>query len=249
MSVIIAIVNHKGGTGKTTTTINLGKALTLRGKSVLLVDLDSQANLSYSLGIEAGENNIGEVLLKSINAQDIIITRESMHVMPANNDLYQYEEIFVKNNYGYNLLKDAVENLDYDFILIDCPPSQSQLNINALCAADKVLVPMMLDVLSLQGLNQILNTIQEVKQNHNPELEILGVLGVLVDERRQLTRDVLEYVQKNYPVPVFNNHVRANVKAAEAPSHGTSVLEYAPSSHAAMDYIAVANELLKIYEN
>jgi chromosome partitioning protein len=249
MSTIISIVNHKGGTGKTTTTINLGKALSLRGKSVLLIDLDSQANLSYSLGIGAEEKSIGDVLFRLNSPQDIIVRKEGMDVMPANNNLYQYEESIIKNEYGHYLLKDILSELDYDFILIDCPPSQSQLNINALCAANKVLVPMLLDVLSLQGLNQILKTIEEVKEKYNPELEILGVLGVLVDERRQLTRDILEHVQRNYPVTVFNNHVRANVKAAEAPSHGVSLVEYAPSSHAATDYMAVANELLKIYEN
>jgi chromosome partitioning protein len=247
--MIISIVNHKGGTGKTTTTINLGKALSLRKKTVLLIDLDSQANLSYSLGINVGEKNIGEILFKQCTLKESLIVREGMDVIPASNNLYQYEEAIIKNNYGYNLLKDALQNANYDFILIDCPPSQSQLNINALCASDKVLVPMLMDVLSLQGLNQILNTIKEVKEDLNPKLEILGVLGVLVDERRQLTRDILEHVQKNYPVAVFNNYVRANVKAAEAPSHGLSVLEYAPTSNSAIDYITIANELLKIMKN
>lgn len=121
----------------------------------MLIDLDSQANLSYSLGIEAGKENIGEVLFKSMDPQNIIVSKEGMDVMPSNNSLYQYEESIVKNEYGYNLLKDVVSNLDYDFILIDCPPSQSQLNINALCAANKVLVPMQLDVLSIQGANDM----------------------------------------------------------------------------------------------
>ncbi len=192
------------------------------------------------------KNNIGEILFKNCTVKDAIVKREGMDIIPGNNNLFQYEEAIIKNNHGYNLLKEALQNAEYDFVLIDCPPSQSHLNINALCASDKVLVPMLMDVLSLQGLNQILNTIQEVKENLNPILEILGVLGVLVDERRQLTRDILEYVQTNYPISVFNNYIRANVKAAEAPSHGISVLEYAPASRAATDYIALANELLKI---
>ena len=247
--MVISIVNHKGGTGKTTTTINLGRALSLRKKTVLLIDLDSQANLSYSLGINAQKKNIGEILFKQCTIKEALVKREGMDVIPANNDLYKYEEAIIINNYGYYLLRDAMQHMDYDFILIDCPPSQSQLNINALCASDKVLVPMLMDVLSLQGLNQILNTISEVKEGLNPKLEILGVLGVLVDERRQLTRDILEHLQKNYPVAVFNNYVRANVKAAEAPSHGLSVLEYAPTSNSATDYITVANELLLIMKN
>lgn len=247
--MIIAICNHKGGTGKTTTTINLGKALTLRKKSVLLIDLDSQANLSYSLGIRANDKNIGEILFKKLSVNQVIINKEGMDIIPAANNLYQYEESIIKNNYGYHLLKDAVQNLNYNYILIDCPPSQSTLNISAFCAADKVLVPMLMDVLSLQGLNQILNTVKEVKENLNSKLEILGVLGVLVDERRQLTREILEYIQSNYPVTVFNNYIHANVKAAEAPSHAVSLLEYAPSSRGAADYIALANELLKINKN
>lgn len=249
MGQIISIVNHKGGTGKTTTTVNLGKALATHNKRVLLVDLDSQANLSYCFGIQPHEKNTGEVLFKKIKLSDVIIKKEGMDIIPANNTLYQYEEAIIKNNYGYKLLKDVLENLNYDYILIDCPPSQSQLNINALCAADKVLVPMLMDVLSLQGLSQILNTIKEVKEELNPRLEVLGVLGVLVDERRQLTREIMEYVRSNYSIPVFNNYIRANVKAAEAPSHGVSLLEYAPKSRAAMDYMALANELIKHYSN
>lgn len=247
--MVIAVCNHKGGTGKTTTTINLGKALTLRNKSVLLIDLDPQANLSYSLGIGAEEKHIGEVLFKKVSVDNAIIRKEGMNVIPGTNSLYEYEEAIIKYDYGYYILNDITKNLNYDFILIDCPPSQSQLNINAFCAADKVLVPMLMDVLSLQGLNQILNTIKEVKENLNPKLEILGVLPVIVDERRHLTREIMEYVQSNYPVTVFNNYIRANVKVAEAPSHGISLLEYAPTSHGATDYINLASELLKIYNN
>jgi len=247
--MVIAICNHKGGTGKTTTTINLGKALTLNKKSVLLVDLDSQANLSYSLGILPDEKNIGEVIFKKIAANQAIVMKEGMAIIPSTEDLYKYEESIVKNNYGNQLLKEALQDLDYDFILIDCPPTQSVLNISAFCAADKVLVPMLMDVLSLQGLNQILKTVEEVKEKLNSKLEILGVLGVLVDERRQLTREILEHVQTNYPVTVFNNYIHANVKAAEAPSHGISLLEYAPTSRGAIEYISLANEILKIYHN
>jgi chromosome partitioning protein len=246
--LIIAICNHKGGTGKTTTTINLGKALVLRRKSVLLIDLDSQANLSYSLGLSQAKNDIGKVLFKKLPALDAIVNVEGMDILPATNKLHQYEEAIIKNSYGYHLIKDVVQDLNYDYILIDCPPAQSLLNINAFCAANKVLVPMLMDVLSLQGLNQIIHSVEDVKKNLNPKLEILGVLGVLVDDRRQLTRDVLEYIQSNYTIPVFNNYIRANVKAAEAPSFGKSVIEYAPDSNSAKDYISLCNELLKIVE-
>ena len=244
--MVIAICNHKGGTGKTITVINLGKALVTRKKSVLLIDLDPQANLSYSLGIPVSTNNTGELLFKKCTVKEAIVEREGMHIIPAASRLHLYEELIIKNNYGDNLLKDALQGLDYDFILIDCPPSQSALNQNAFCAADKVLVPMLMDVLSLQGLNRIIATVNDIRETKNPRLEILGVLGVLVDERRQLTKDILEYVQANYPVTVFNNYIRANVKAAESPSFGKSVIEYAPASNSAKDYIAACNELLNI---
>ena len=244
--MIISILNHKGGTGKTTTTINVGRALTMQNKSVLLIDLDSQANLTYSLGIEIANHNIGEVLFKSKSLRDVVVKREGMDVVPANFDLYQYEESIIKYNYGFELLKDALKHEKYDFILIDCPPSQSQLNINALCASDKVLVPILMDVLSLQGLNQILNTVDEVKRELNPALEVLGILGVLVDDRKQLTRDVLEHIQSHYSITVFNSLIRASVKAAEAPSHGLSILAYAPNSKSALDYISLSDEILML---
>lgn len=244
--MIISILNHKGGTGKTTSTINLGKALALQQKKVLLIDLDSQANLSYSLGIPTDQNTLGEILFKNQKLNKSIIKREGMDIVPGSNNLYQYEETIIRNNYGYFLLKEVLQNESYDYILIDCPPSQSQLNINALCASQKVLVPMRMDVLSLVGLNQILNTVQVVKENLNKDLEVLGVLGVLVDGRRQLTKEITEHVQSNYPVTVFTNYIRANVKAAEAPSHGISLIEYSPNSTSAVDYISAANELMEL---
>lgn len=244
--MIISVVNHKGGTGKTTTTINLGKALVLNKKSVLLIDMDAQANLSYSLGIESDNKSIGEVLFKQCSIKEAITEREKISIVSAGNKLFQYEEAIIKSNYGFFLLKDALKEVNYDFILIDCPPSQSHLNINALTASDKVLIPMLMDVLSLQGLNQILATVEMVRENLNPDLEVLGVLGVLVDERRQLTRDILEHVQTNYPVSVFNNYIRANVKAAEAPSFGKSVIEYSPDSNSARDYLSVCQEFLNV---
>lgn len=244
--MIISILNHKGGTGKTTTTINLGKSLVLQGKSVLLIDLDSQANLTFSLGIELASHNFGEVLFNKRRIQDILIKREGMDIVPSNFQLYQYEESIIKHNYGFDLVKNALKDIKYDFILIDCPPSHSQLNINALCASDKVIVPMLMDVLSLQGLNQIQNTVEEVRKELNPNLQILGLLGVLVDDRKQLTRDILEHIEEHYPVTVFNNFIRSTVKAAEAPSHGMSIIKYAPTSKSAIDYKSLTEEVLKL---
>jgi len=244
--MVLSILNHKGGTGKTTTTINLGKALAMQGKNILLIDIDTQANLTYSLGIVNVENTIGNVLFNQCSIEQVVLTREGMNIIPANRMLYQYEEAIIKHGYGYDLLKQSLRFQDYDFVLIDCPPSQSQLNINALNASDHVIIPTLLDVLSLQGIHQITNTVNEVRAHLNPSLEVLGVLGVIVDERLQLSKDVLNHIKDNFSLKVFDTYIRSNVKAAEAPSHGISILEYAPQSKCAIDYGQLAAEILQL---
>ena len=246
--MIISVVNKKGGTGKTTSSINIGKCLTLQNKKVLLIDLDAQGNLSYSLGINPEECLLGKALFEGEISEDKIFEREEMDIVPSNNDLVNYEFDFIQQKYSYTTVKDTLDSVseNYDFVIIDCPPSGGFLTINALIASDAVLIPMQLDVLSLQGLEQILQTIEEIKSDYNPSLYVLGVLGVLVDERRQLTYDVLEHITNNYGVNIFNNYIRQNVRAAEAPSHGVSVIEYSPNSNSAKDYLSVTNEMLQI---
>lgn len=249
--MIISIVNNKGGTGKTTSTINLGKGLALKGKKVLLVDLDPQGNLSYSLGISQQEECfLGEALLAGSVSKNQILSREGMDIIPSNNDLINYEFDFIKEGFPYDLLKTTLMTVNdqYDYILIDCPPSAGYLTINALIASDSVLIPMQMDVLSYQGLEQIINTIFEIKENYNNGLYVAGILGVLVDARRHLTYEILERVQNDFGVNVFNNYIRQNVRAAEAPSYGVSVIEYAPKSNSAKDYLSATEELLHIME-
>lgn len=249
--MILSIVNKKGGTGKTTTTINLGKGLALKGHRVLLVDLDPQGNLSYSLGVSPEEANLGEAMEKGFVATYHIESSDGMDVLGSNDDLTNYEFEFIKRNYPFEQLKETLATIssDYDYILIDCPPSGGYLTVNALIASDAVIIPMQMDVLSLQGLTQILSTVKSIKEDYNDKLHVLGVLGVLVDERRQLTFDILEHVRNDFGVNIFNNYIRQNVRAAEAPSHGVSVIEYAPNCNSARDYLSVTDELLAILKN
>lgn len=245
--MVIAIVNQKGGTGKTTTTVNVGSALATKGYRVLLIDLDPQGNLSYSLGINEFEFATDNVLKHEVELKESIIKREDMDVLPTNTKLAKLELAEIDMSHTAFLLKEILEGVkgSYDFVLIDCPPSLSWLTINGLTAASKVLIPIQLDVFSIQGLGQIIKTIEEIKQEYNESLSIAGVLAVMVDNRKKLAKEVLEHVQSNFDVHVFKNQIRTNVKAAEAPSFGTSVLQYAPKSNSAMDYLAVADEILE----
>lgn len=247
--MIVSVLNHKGGTGKTTTVINLGRALVLLNKKVLLIDLDAQANLTYSLGITSPSFTIGDVIFNQCTLKQALVHKEGMDILPSDANLYQYEESIIKNTYGFDLLKAVLKLHNYDFILIDCPPSQSNLNINALNASNKVVVPVLLDVLSLQGLHQILRTVKDVQEHLNPRLAIAGILGVLVDERIQLSKEVMTHLKSDFTLNVFDTYIRANVKAAEAPSHGSSVIAYAPQSKSAKDYMKFAGEFLKLMDN
>jgi chromosome partitioning protein len=177
---------------------------------------------------------------------DHVFESGEMDIIPSTNDLINYEFEFIKQSYPFDQLKNTLKTAvaAYDYVLIDCPPSAGYLTINALIASDAVLIPMQMDVLSLKGLEQMLDTIHEIKEEYNNELYVLGVLGVMVDARRQLTQQVLEHVRNEFGVSIFNNYIRQNVRAAEAPSHGMSVIDYAPKSNSAKDYISVTKELL-----
>lgn len=246
MTKIIAIVNQKGGTGKTTTTVNLGCGLAKLGKKVLLVDLDAQGNLSYSLGILDINKSIGQVILGEVEFQDILVTREGLDVAPAEIDLADVEITIAGELARESLLRKILAKADgYDYVLIDCPPSLSLLTINALNAADRVIVPLQMEVLSLQGLDQIISTIKQIKEVLNNELEILGLLPVMVDSRRKLSHEIYEHIGENYDFKIFDSRIRTNVRASEAPSFGESLIAYAPTSNGAKDYMAFAKEILK----
>ncbi|GAB4236900.1 MAG: ParA family protein [Ekhidna sp.] len=242
---VISIVNQKGGTGKTTTSINLGSALASLGKKVLLVDMDSQGNLGYSLGLDEGPS-ISDVFEGTVEVKDVIQQREGIDIVPSDMRLVDIELSLVEMEDRQTFLKSKLKGFTskYDYILIDCPPSLSILALNALYASDAVIIPMLMEVLSLQGLDQIIETINKVNKTYDKDLQIKGILPVMVDKRRKLSEEVKEYINENYEVKIFDSMIRNNVKASEAPSFGQSVISYAPSSNSAKDYMAFAKEIV-----
>ena len=244
---IISIVNQKGGTGKTTTTLNLSSALAQLGKKVLAIDMDAQGNLGYSLGLEA-EYSVVDVLEDSKKIADILLESEGFDILPSDMRLVDLELTLGEIADRHKVLSDKIKKVakSYDYVLIDCPPSLSILAVNALYASDYVIIPMLMEVLSLQGLDQIITTIDKINSGYKKKLEVLGVLPVMVDRRRKLSTEVKEYIQENYDLRIFDNMNRNNVKASESPSFGKSVINYAPSSNSALDYKAFAKEVTKL---
>lgn len=244
--MVIAIANHKGGSGKTTTSINLGIALANLGKKVMLVDLDPQGNLSYSIGIKDDVPTISDVFRGVKRLDEVIVEREGVDVVPANMFLADIELSIQGVNDRLFVLKYLLDPylLNYDYILIDCSPSKSLLTVNALVVAEKVITTVLLDVLSIQGLNQINKTVFDVKRGFNKELSFLGILPVNVDLRSNVSRDVLTFIKENFEIPLFKTYIRTNVKVIEAPSYGESIFSYAPASIGAEDYQELAKEII-----
>lgn len=249
--MVISIINQKGGTGKTTTVINLGRAMVLNNKKVMLVDIDPQGNLTYSLSIPDNVDGLSELMMGEVDIEEVLIKKEGFDVLPSNLLLADIELTLHKVEKRERILDNVLGGVrkEYDYILIDCPPSLSLLTVNALTTSDKVIIPILLDVLSLQGLNQIMGTMDKIKNTFNKELQLLGVLAVNVDERKKLSKEIMDYINNNTQVHMFDNYIRTNVKAAEAPSFGTSVIEYAPKSNSAKDYYNLAKEILLINNN
>jgi chromosome partitioning protein len=248
--MIIAIANHKGGTGKTTTAINLGAALATKRKKVLLIDLDPQGNLSYSLGKDE-VTDVSYLLSGEKTFEEIVQRVEGMDLLTASMRLADVEVSMYGVEDREHILDEFIQTVKdkYDYILIDCAPARSLLTVNALTAADYVMSTILLDVLSIQGLMHIVNTIQEVKTMLNPRLEFLGVLAINVDLRKKLSRDVVDFVQQNYEIAFFETSIRTNVKIAEAPSHAESVIKYAPKSNGAKEYLLLAKEIITFNKN
>jgi len=242
----IAVINQKGGVGKTTSVMNIGYGLTQAGKKVLLVDLDPQAHLTYSTGIAAHEleKTIYEVLKGENKMKDIIIKKDIIDIAPSNLSL-SGADVELSGVPGREfLLKEALEGLDYDFILFDCPPSLGILTVNALVAASEVFIPLQTEYLALQGISTLLKTIDIVKKRLNSSLEITGVIATRFSRNKRLNREVIEVIKQHFNDKLFNTYIRENISLAEAPSFGKSIFEYKPKSYGAIDYSNLCKEIL-----
>ncbi len=247
---IIAIVNQKGGTGKTTTTVNLGSALAQLGKKVLLIDLDTQGSLTYYLGIKQYQYSLSEVLMGEKTLQQTIIRKENMDVAPTGVELADAQLALAGKDRREYVLKGilAREAQNYDFILIDSSPALSLLTVNALVAADFTLTPVLLKVLSVQGLGLVIQTIDRVKGSLNSSLRALGVLPVMVDTRKSVTQEVYNFLQENLGLRLLKSYIPDDECAIEAPSFGESIIQYAPESQSAKGYQVLAMEILTLIQ-
>lgn len=246
MSKVISISNHKGGVGKTTSAINIGAGLNKLGKSVLLIDLDPQANLSQSLGIVEPEFTIYGSLRGKHELRPLQIAK-GFEVIPSTLDL-SGAEIEMSGEAGREyILKELIEPLrgGYDYIIIDSPPSLGLLTINSFTASDSILIPLQAQYLALQGLTKLIEVVEKIKKRLNKDLTIGGVFITQYDQRKVLNRDVAKAIGEHFKDKVFKTKVRDNIALAEAPAEGVDIFRYSPKSYGAEDYLKLAKELIK----
>lgn len=251
MAKVLAFVNQKGGVGKTTSAVNIAHYLAVEGKRVLLIDLDPQGNASSGLGFDtrALEKTLYHVMLLGAPIEETVLETRvpGQHILPSSQDLAGAEvELIGRENREYHLY-DVVERLRqyYDYIIIDSPPSLGLLTVNGLVASDGVIIPVQTEYYALEGLSQLLSTIDLVRENLRPNLEIFGALMTLYDRRNRLSRQVVQEVGKHFPGPVFESVIPRSVRLAEAPSYGQSILDFDAFSKGARAYRAAAREILE----
>ena len=251
MGKIIAIANQKGGVGKTTTSVNLAASLGVLEKKVLLIDADPQANATSGLGIDVETVELGtyQLLEHAVKASEAIVKTDSpnLDLIPSHIDLVAIEIELVDQEERESMLRKAIYDLknDYDYILIDCAPSLGLLTLNALTAADSVIIPIQCEYFALEGLGKLLNTIKSIQKIHNPQLDIEGLLLTMYDSRLRLSNQVVEEVKKHFDEMVFETIIQRNVRLGEAPSYGESIISYDASSKGANNYLSLAQELIE----
>ena len=253
MRTIFSIVNQKGGVGKTTTSVNLAASLAVTKNKVLLVDLDPQGNATTGSGVEKSnlDFSVYDLLVGSLTIQDVLITQTADYdLLPSNSDLVAAEVELLKGENREIRLRKAIAQIrdHYEFVLIDCPPSLNMLTINALVAADGVVIPMQCEYYALEGLSALMETIKAIKEEPNPHLKIEGILRTMYDPRSKLTSEVNGQLFNYFGDAVYRTVVPRNIRLAEAPSFGKPVIKYDRQSRGAIAYLALAGELLRRHD-
>ncbi|MGD9972327.1 MAG: ParA family protein [Desulfatirhabdiaceae bacterium] len=250
MAKIICIANQKGGVGKTTTAINLSAALAASEKRTLLVDCDPQGNATTGVGIDKArlEKTLYHGMIGQSSARDLVVDTEihTLKIIPARQELIGFEIEMLSANDREKVLKNLLTDLlsDFDYIILDCPPSLSLITVNALTAADAMLVPLQCEFYALEGLGQLLKTMKRIKRGLNPQLSLLGILLTMVDRRTNLSRQVAEEAEKHFMDKVFKTTIPRSIRLSEAPSHGKPILLYDATSIGSISYVNLAGEIL-----
>ena len=251
MGRIIAVANQKGGVGKTTTSINLAACLAEKGKKVLAVDMDPQGNLTSGLGVDKDsvEKSIYELIIGEVNIKEVINKEvlENLDIIPTSIDLSAAEIELIGVDDKEYILRNAIDQVkdQYDFVIIDCPPSLSMLTINAMTTADSVIVPIQCEYYALEGLSQLIHTVELVKDRLNSKLEIEGVVFTMYDARTNLSLQVVENVKDNLQQNIYKTIIPRNIRLAEAPSYGLPINKYDPKSTGAESYMRLADEVIE----